>query len=173
VSSDFDQKVVAVLDGYGIQNARACVEAQSHPCRPILSQCVALLENETGGGRNVFGGEGTACPVEWYEQPVTEERYVVYRERRDHGMTPNGVGPTQLTNPELQIEAQELGGCWVPVHNMNVGFSFLHQLMVEHGSAQEGFRVYNGSGPAAVAYSERAMRWATIWHDRFKAHGLT
>lgn len=172
MSSDFDHKLLAVLEEYGVQNAQAAIEAQAHPERPVLSQCLALLENETGGGRNVFGGEGTACPTEWYEQPVTHERYTVYRDRRDAGETPNGVGPTQITDPALQIEAERQGGCWVPVHNMNVGFGFLHELMLEHGT-QEGFRAYNGSGPAAEAYAERAMRWATIWHDRFAAHGLT
>jgi hypothetical protein len=164
-------KLVRVIASYGIANAQAAVEAQAKGAKPILSQCLAMLENESTG-RNVFGGEGSACPVEWYEQDVTEERYVVYRERRDRGMTPNGVGPTQITDPSLQIEAQELGGCWKPVHNMEVGFSFLHGLIEEHG-AREGFRSYNGSGPAAIAYAERAMRWAEIWHARFVAHGLT
>jgi hypothetical protein len=167
-----NRKLVAMISSYGMQNAQAAVEAQAHANRPILSQCLAMLENESGG-RNLFGGEGSACPFEWYEQDVTEERYVVYRERRDRGMTPNGVGPTQITDPGLQIQAQNLGGCWKPLYNMNVGFGFLHQLMVEHGSSAEGFRAYNGSGPAAVDYRERAVRWATIWHDRFVAHGLT
>lgn len=164
------EKLVKVISVYGMQNAQACVEAQDAKNRPELSQCLAMLENESGG-RNIFGGEGSACPVEWYEAEVTEARYVVYRERRDRGMTPNGVGPTQITDPGLQIEAQELGGCWIPKHNMAVGFGFLHQLMVEHGT-EGGFTAYNGSGPAAIAYGERAMRWTTIWHDRLKAHGL-
>ncbi len=164
------EKLVRVISSYGMQNAQACVEAQDAKNRPELSQCLAMLENESGG-RNIFGGEGTACPEEWYEQEVTEPRYVVYRERRDKGFSPNGVGPTQITDPGLQIDAQELGGCWRPRLNMDVGFGFLHQLMVEHGS-QGGFEAYNGSGPAAVAYAERAMQWTTIWHDRLVAHGL-
>lgn len=164
------KKLIEVISSYGMQNAQACVEAQDAKNRPALSQCLALLENESGGA-NIFGHEGTACPEEWWGGEVTEPRYVVYRERRDKGLTPDGVGPTQITDPQLQIEAQNLGGCWKPKLNMDVGFGFLHQLMVEHGS-QDGFAAYNGSGPAAVAYGERAMRWAEIWHDRLVAHGL-
>jgi hypothetical protein len=170
-SESYARKVISLITAYGVANAQACVEAQARPDRPILSRCLAMLENESTG-RNIFGGEGTACPAEWYEQEVTEERYVVYRDRRDRGETPNGVGPTQITDPSLQIEAQELGGCWIPRNNMDVGFAFLHQLIEAHGP-EEGFRSYNGSGPAAVAYGERAMRWAEIWHARFVAHGLT
>jgi hypothetical protein len=170
VFNSFQHKLVALIESYGVENAQACVEASERPNRPILSRCLAMLENESGG-RNIFGGEGSACPVEWYEQEVTHDRYTVYRERRDRGETPNGVGPTQITDPGLQEEAENLGGCWVPRYNMDIGFGFLHELIEEHGP-QEGFRSYNGSGPAAVEYGERAMRWAEIWHDRFVAHGV-
>jgi hypothetical protein len=169
--TELEQKRARMIAAYGIENAQAIVEAQAaSPDRPDLSQCLAMIENESAG-HNIFGGEGSACPVEWYEQEVTEPRYVVYRERRDRGMTPNGVGPTQITDPALQIQAQDLGGCWQPRFNCDVGFHFLHGLMVEHGT-QGGFEAYNGSGPAAQEYAERAMRWAAIWHDRFVAHGL-
>jgi hypothetical protein len=165
------EKRAKLIAAYGVQNAQAIVEAQATTVdRPDLSQCLAMIENESGG-RNIFGAEGTACLAEWYEQEVTEARYVVYRERRDRGFTVDGVGPTQITDAALQIRAQDLGGCWQPRFNCDVGFDFLHQLMVTHGT-QGGFEAYNGSGPAAQEYAARAMRWVEIWHARFVAHGL-
>jgi hypothetical protein len=164
-------ELAKLIGAYGIGNAEAIVLAQAaSPQRPHLSQCLAMIENESGG-LNVFGSEGTACPVEWYDREVNHARYTVYRERRDAGGSPNGVGPTQITDTALQVEAQRLGGCWVPQLNCDVGFHFLHGLMVDYGT-EGGYRAYNGSGPAADAYAERAMRWEAIWHDRFVAHGL-
>jgi hypothetical protein len=49
--------------------------------------------------------------------------------------------------------------------SMGVGFSFLKQLQAQHGR-EGGFAAYNGSGPAAVAYGQRAMERAAIWHGR-------
>lgn len=165
-------KLYKLITSYGIENAQAIVEAQAaSENRPHLSQCLAMIENESTG-RNVFGGEGTACLSEWYEQEVTVERAEVYMDRLEKGCTPDGVGPTQITDPALAFEARKLGGIHIPRCTCDVGFNLLHELMVEHGT-EEGFRAYNGSGPDAVAYAERAMRWATIWHDRFVAHGLT
>jgi hypothetical protein len=161
-----------LIAAYGIQNAEAIVLAQAATSdRPSLAQCLATVENESGGA-NVFGGEGTACPQEWWEHEVNQYRYVEYREARDRGGTPDGVGPTQITDNPLQIEAQRLGGCWHPQFSCDVGFHFSHALMVEYGTAG-GYMHFNGSGPAAEAYRDRALRWEEIWDARLKAHGLS
>lgn len=159
--------LVQLITDYGIANAAAAVQASREPNRPTLARCLALLENESAG-RNVFGGEEGACPPEWLEQEVTQHRYTIYKARRNNGMAPNGVGPTQLTDPNLQEAAEHAGGCWIPLHNMQIGFSFLHQLIQREGNPQAGFQAYNGTGPQAQAYALRAIERTSIWEIRLR-----
>lgn len=161
-----DRQRVKLIESHGIQNAKTCVEVEHQQYRPTLARCLAMLENESSG-RNIFGADpgGTALPRGWYNALVTEDRYKVYAKRRNEGMTPNGVGPCQLTATFLQVAADRRGGCWVPKHNMEIGFAFLHGLILQHG-VFGGFEAYNGSGPAAVAYAERAVHRARIWEAR-------
>jgi hypothetical protein len=175
-----DQRTIALLTDYGIANAEACVIASHQGDRPTLPRCLAMLENESGG-RNIFGGDpwdpdeyprGAALPPEWSESEVTQHRYTIYKERRNAGLQPNGVGPTQITDPGLQELAERLGGCWIPLHNMAAGFGFLHSLIERLGSPFAGFAAYNGSGPAAENYAERATERVVIWEHRLQAHGL-
>jgi hypothetical protein len=169
--SNWQWRAANLISAYDVENAEAIVLAQSTGTqRPQLSQCLAMVENESAG-RNIFGEEGTACPSEWYEGYVNEPRYVVYRDRRDAGDSPDGVGPTQITDAALQIEAQRLGGCWNAQYDCDVGFHFLHELMVVYGTA-DGYMHYNGSGPAAEDYRDKALIWERVWHGRFVAHGL-
>lgn len=177
-----DQQIEQLITDYGIANADAIVQAHQQPNRPTLARCLALLENESGG-RNVFGAEGTACPAEWYEQEVTQHRYTIYKLRRDQGLTPNGVGPTQLTDPTYQQDADQRGGCWIPLHNLEVGLGLLHALITRNASTdhptpddvETGYREYNG-GPtpndASINYALRATERAHIWERRLAAHGL-
>lgn len=162
-----DEETVKLISDWGVGNAQACVQASHQEYRPTLARCLALLENESGG-RNVFGAEGEACLREWYDQEVTQTRYSFYKLRRNQGLSPNGVGPTQLTDPSLQIAAEKRGGCWIPLHNMEIGFGFLHGLILRYDSVWEGFRAYNGSGPAAESYANRAVERAATWERRLK-----
>jgi hypothetical protein len=166
-----DQKLAQFIADWGIANAADCVAAHNR-IGLDLSDCLAMLENESGG-RNIFGADpgGYALPRAWFDTTVTRAKYTVYKIRRNFGMTPNGVGPCQLTSTGLQKEAEHAGGCWKPRYNMEVGFEFLKQLQAEHGQ-QGGFAAYNGSGPAAEAYGERAMERAATWHSRFVKAGL-
>jgi len=170
-SKDRENRLVTLLRDWGIANAQDCVQAHSR-VGGLLSDCVALLENESGG-RNIFGADpgGYALPTQWYDTPVTRYKYTIYKIRRNMGMTPNGVGPCQLTSTDLQKEAERLGGCWKPHYNMIVGFVFLKQLQDQYGR-RNGFRSFNGSGPAAESYADRAIERSNIWHDRFVRAGL-
>jgi hypothetical protein len=76
-----------------------------------------------------------------------------------------GVGPAQLTWYSLQDEADRRGGCWVPEHNIAVAFSHLAQLIRAHG-VTDGLARYNGSGPAAVAYSRDVRAKRDAWRRR-------
>lgn len=126
----------------------------------------AMLMSETGGGHNEFGhdmyGKTPAPGYGW--GPVTKDKYLAFRRERDKTGHTNGVGCAQLTSVSLQDEADKVGGCWVPQHNMAVGFHYLHDLILEHG-VLGGCIAYNGSGPAAVAYGHRLVETA----NRFKA----
>lgn len=164
-----DRKVLRLLEEHGIENGETAIIVEHEHNRPTLARCLALLENESGGA-NIFGADpdGIALPRQWYDTPVTENKYRVYLKRRHEGMTPNGVGPCQLTSAGLQDEADNLGGCWKVDPNMKVGFAFLHQLILEHG-VFGGFEHFNGSGPAAVEYAIRALARAKAWETRLNA----
>lgn len=167
--SGHDRKVIRLIEQHGISNAETAVEVEHQHYRPTLARCLALLENESSG-RNIFGADpgGTALPRAWYDTEVTEQKYKVYLQRRHEGLTPNGVGPCQLTDPFEQDAADRRGGCWKVKPNMEVGFAFVHGLILRYGPF-EGFRHYNGSGPAAFAYAERAMARAKAWEARLGA----
>jgi hypothetical protein len=166
-----ERREISLIERYGVDNASECVQASHQQYRPTLARCLAMLEMESSG-RNIFGADpgGTALPRAWFDTPVTEQKYQVYKMRRNEGMTPNGVGPTQLTATFLQVAAEKRGGCWVPLHNMEVGFAYLHTLMLQRGE-WGGFESYNGSGPAAIAYANRAVAHAKTWRARLVTIG--
>lgn len=167
---------IQLITDYGIANADAIVHAAEQPDRPTLARCLAMIENESGG-RNIFGAEGQACPPEWYEQDVTQSRYTTYKQRREHfyisGITQdvcNGVGPTQLTDRALQIQAERRGGCWIPLHNCETGFALLHQLITQLGPGP-GARHYNGGtsiNSQDESYEARFLEREAIWNARLK-----
>jgi hypothetical protein len=130
---------------------------------PLAYACT-VLELETSGGRNVFGSDpGYHGPYKGLA--VTHDRYREYRRYATETGEHNGVGYTQLTSEELQVRADELGGCWRPEPNVRVGFGFLHELIREAGSAELGFTRYNGS----AAYGRRAMVLAAEWERALAA----
>lgn len=130
-----------------------------------LAVACALLVQESGGGRNVFGHDGVDNPVvaaPGKDLYVTRERYQLYKRYRQIGRGSQGVGPTQLTYFALQDEADRLGGCWKPWINMRVGFAHLVANIRKSG-LRDGVRLYNGSGPAAERYAERMMQRISDW----------
>jgi hypothetical protein len=174
------EQLVKLITDYGVQNADAIVAAEQMPNRPTLPRCLAMIENETGGA-NIFGHEGLACPAEWWGKEVTQSRYTTYKLNRERlfreGVidgVDNGVGPTQLTGRSIELEAQALGGCWIPRFNCDVGFHLLHELITAHGVGP-GFRWYNGGGQIDSedeGYEQRAVERAGIWEQRLRDHGL-
>jgi hypothetical protein len=120
----------------------------------------AFIEQESGF-RNVFGHDPVANTVKGGK--VTRSRYREYLRQRKAGRGMQGVGPAQLTWYEFQDQADALGGCWVPRHNIRVGFALVASLVKQHGMAK-GIEKYNGSGPAAVASSKRVQARQKKWH---------
>jgi hypothetical protein len=153
------------LKRHGIIYPLQTVRAQRAAKLGLPLAC-ALLVMETGGGHNEFGhdmfGSQPAPGYGW--GTVTKTKYLAFRYLRDIEHRSNGVGPGQLTSISLQDEADRIGGCWVPQHNMAVGFHYLHDLILEHG-LHGGCVAYNGSGPAAQRYADHLLALA----EHFKA----
>lgn len=119
----------------------------------------ALLEQESGGGKNEFGHDNVPNPVKG--GPVTKDRYMEYKHYRQMGLGANGVGPTQLTWPGYQDRADQLGGCWDYDVNLRVGFSVLRALIRQNG-AYNGFWKYNGQEAYAKQVMPRVVKWQTL-----------
>jgi hypothetical protein len=103
-----------------------------------LSDCLALVEKESGF-RNVFGHDGTSSiPDRWKGSRVTWAKYRWYKLRRK-SKGAQGVGPCQLTWPGFRTTADADGGCHKPGPNMHVGFIVLRDH-IANARAREGRR---------------------------------
>jgi hypothetical protein len=146
-----------ILRDNNVVNPRVVVE-EANRVKLALRFALAMLEKETGiPQRNIFGcdhGEGRA----FCHENVTEARV---KALRSSGLA-NGVGWTQITFPAFVVEADKLGGAHKPRFQMRVGFGVLKGHMDRLG-VQQGFRAYNGTGPAAEAYGRDAVKIAERW----------
>ena len=96
--------------------------------------------------------------------PVTKDNFLKYKaHRREFGA--QGVGPTQLTLPAFQDQADARGGAWDWRVNALVGFEILAGHIKANG-IRDGFRRYNGSGEAAESYADDAMKKLGVWRGR-------
>jgi hypothetical protein len=147
-----------ILRDNGVVNPRVVVDEAKRAKLP-LRFAVAMLEKETGiPQRNIFGcdhGEGRA----FCHENVTEARV---KSLRSSGLA-NGVGWTQITFPAFVVQADKLGGAHKPRFQMRVGFRVLKDNMDREGSAQQGFRAYNGTGEDAEKYGRDAVKVAERW----------
>jgi hypothetical protein len=157
----------------GIVNPQWTVEAEHNTGLELAIAC-AFLEQESGGGRNVFGhdrdGQGRYIfPAKDGDVAVTEELYTEYKRRRGPkgkgGM--QGVGPMQLTFYSFQDRADELGGCWQPRANMQAGFEHAADLIRRNGM-NLGIKTYNGSGPQADRYLAQMLPRIEKWRAKLK-----
>lgn len=158
--------VVESLTNWGIRNAADVVELAAESGL-ALNVAVALLEQESGGGHNVWGSDGVATGGAYVKgAEVTRDAYLNYRRLCDAGaIGSQGVGPVQLTSRGYQLQADALGGCWDPRANMAVGFRTLAGLMRAQGTAN-GIRSYNGSGAMADRYRDQMLAKAAAWASR-------
>lgn len=146
-----------------------------------LAAAAALLEQESGGGHNVWGHDNVATGGIYVKgSEVTRETYDKYRAaRKAHTVGPQGVGPCQLTSEAFQDRADAAGGCWDPIANMRVGFALLATYARDWGM-EAAFRAYNGGpaaraggNPAADRYAETAMDRYRRWIDRLGPDSAT
>lgn len=124
---------------------------------PLPVAC-AVLEQESNGGQNVFGHDGT---IFIGAGTVTKAKYLAYKKLRDTVKKYQGVGCMQLTWGGYQDEADAIGGCWVPRFNIRIGFQILAKA--KPGKTwQEVFTEYNGSATYGVQVSTKVQKWAKI-----------
>ena len=136
-----------------------------------LAVACATTELETGG-RHIYGADPASAWMNsgpfgtLWEQPVTEANYKWFVGRVKGGSVSNGVGVKQLTSLSLLEAADARGGAWNPQHNCAEGDRFFLGLVHQAGSLWAAFRDYNGSGPAAEAYADRAVALVGLWRAR-------
>lgn len=163
------------LRDHGIVNPVWTTEACHRTGLPVFVAC-AFLEQETGGGHNVYGHDvntdGTPRPF-WGFGEVTEANYACYLRERDLGVRESrrfptlgrraqGVGPMQLTWYSYQDEADRLGGCWRPVINMQVAFRIIASDIAAGKSLHQAAKEYNGKESYAVQMDGRFKKWKRI-----------
>src|SRR4051794_36114790 len=147
----------------GIVHPKVTIAEAQHAGLRLAVAC-AMLEKETSGGHNVFGHDPTIFVG---AGPVTKAKYLAYKKQRvaSGNKRMQGIGPCQLTWYEFQDEADREGGCWRPEINIRIGFRRLAANIKQYGEA-DGARRYNGTGPAADAYSADLLRRAALWDQR-------
>lgn len=164
-ASATEKRLVEIMRRHGIRNPQIAYEEAARAHLPLHLAC-ALLDQESGGGRNVFGHDPTIC-VGWGS--VTWLKYAAYKARRraSGNRLMQGIGPCQLTWWSTQDRADREGGCWRPRFNMRVGFRTLAANVDLYG-LHAGVRAYNGSGPAAERYANTVLARAATWKERLR-----
>jgi len=134
---------------------------------------VAMLEKETAKPderwpRNVFGHDEGGVG-RGFDDPVDRSNFRLFRhEVLVLGRTSNGIGPSQVTHPDLIREAESRGlKLWLPADNILYGGQRLRSLFRE--ALQKGLttrpaiietgRRYNGQYAYGVALLEVALKW--------------
>jgi soluble lytic murein transglycosylase-like protein len=121
----------------------------------------AVLEQETGGGANVFGHDPTIFAGAGV---VTRLKYLAYKNARgSHGQGGmQGVGPMQLTWYSYQDKADKYGGAWNPRFNVRVGAEMLRDEFRQYKNWWNVFLHYNGSSSYANQVSQRVKKWQRL-----------
>lgn len=137
-----------------------------------LAAAATMLQKESGGGQNIWGHDNVPTAGTYaHGGEVTQADYLAYRQAVIAGRAGRqGVGPTQITWRGYQDQADGLGGCWDWRCNITVGFQAL-AAHIRTSGLRDGFRDYNGSGPAAEAYADEAMALYREWCTRLGSPG--
>lgn len=166
-----DERLASFLDRQGFERPLLTVKA-IRVVDITPASALALIEKESGRGRNVFGHDRTIFAG---AGKVTRLKYLAYKARRrlSGNRLMQGVGPCQLTWWEFQDEADREGGCWRPTVNTAVGLRRLKANINAQSSLREGARAYNGTGTAAEAYADDFMEKRRTWHLRLRGAGVS
>jgi hypothetical protein len=165
--SKADNHYVAVAARHGCRKglARIIIKWARH-YHVSISLAFALFEHESGF-RKVFGHDPTIYAGAGL---VTKLKFLAYRlaRRRSGNRLMQGAGEGQLTWWQTQDLADTLGGTWTANANVRVSLGTLSARIRENGYVV-GIERYNGSGPAAAAYSHTVRANADRWHNLLSA----
>lgn len=166
-----DERYAHIAAAHGMHNSlRALTEARAHNPNVRASIALALLEQESRDGSNVWGHDGppNGATSHLGGKVVTEGDYRAYKHRRDMngrgsgGM--QGVGPLQVTWWEFQDQADRLGGCWIPEHSIKVCINLVAALIKDNGE-RKGLAVYNGGATHPnYKYADQVLARVERWH---------
>ena len=97
---------------------------------------------------------------------VTEARVRELIANVKNGGGQNGVGPTQLTTLQYVLDANKMGGAWVPRYNMRRGFALLNFLpgQFDYLDALEAYndgngRTNNPDNPYDLQFAAKHRAW--------------
>jgi len=166
ISFDFTPKDIWMIS-QAKSNGILIPEIAMLACRWIgfnFAVTCAVLEVESGGGKNIYGGDPTIFEGH-HNKLVTQQNYHDYKLEREFYDKNQGVGPMQLTQPDLQDEADRIGGCWNPMCNVLTGVNFLNKKR-DTTAAQDSwltvFNAWNDSIYAQRMVDERIPKWQSI-----------
>ncbi len=149
---------VEIAKANGIVIAEIAWDASRQVGVPFWAAC-AFLVQESAGGQNVFGHDPTIFVG---AGSVTQEKYTAYKAERIRTGQCQGVGPMQLTFHTFQDQADALGGCWQPQHNVTQGLRILKGFVDAGKSWHQAAAAYNGSEAYADQMDARFVHWQQL-----------
>jgi hypothetical protein len=160
-----DRELAHKLRNKGVKNSLRIVLECRHRHEDVIpvSLGLALQQQESGGGQNIFGAD-TGAP--FTHLPVTKRRVLDLVEHVRAGGTSNGVGPLQLTFLPFIEEANRDGGAWVPGVNIATGLGIIADHVKQHG-VRGGLATYNGGTPTStkgLKYAKSVMGLQDHFH---------
>lgn len=169
-----------IAESYGMREveliAKCCNETGAR-----FYIALAMLEKETGTCRNVYGGDAGGA-LRGFKGEVNAGSYAVFRWMIDVGVPvkqsdgthkvikfgPNGVGPSQITHPDLVARMKNQG---LDIHDPHDNIAFGVKLIQSYyrkgrddgKSVSEALRYagtrYNGSPVYGDSYLTVALKW--------------
>lgn len=118
----------------------------------------AILEQETSGGRNVFGQDPS---IFRNAGTVTEAKYKAYKAQRirSGNRYMQGVGPMQLTWWEFQDQADKMGGTWKPYVNILAGAKILKSWKTNNNTWVDTTKRWNSGSEYQREIKQVAAKW--------------
>lgn len=142
-------------------------ERQNMPVSVLL----AIIDQETGF-KNVYGHDAVRNPIKSPPgglRVVTRSNYFAYKKFRQMGLGAQGVGPTQLTYPGYQDEADRDGGCWDQAVNIATGARILAEHRLHTANWYQVYQLFNAGNlttPQGVTYANQVQALQHAWHMR-------
>lgn len=153
-----DFRLMLKAFNHGIKIPYVAMKVARQTGVPFYVLC-AFLEQETAGGKNIFGHDPTIFVG---AGRVTKSKYLRYRRLRDRTGKMQGVGPLQLTYYSFQDDADKLGGCWKPRNSVLVGARLLKRYRGKDNSWVYVGERFNGAHSYGVEVQAKINKWQSL-----------